>query len=100
MTVTKRVSIKSGKPYDVYVGRPSPYGNQWTHIKNRNTKAQFVVATRKEAIQKYKEHLLANPELIEQLEVLRGKTLACWCASNQLCHADVIIELLNKKRLF
>lgn len=26
---------------------------------------------------------------------LRGKNLACWCALNQPCHADVLLELAN-----
>lgn len=26
---------------------------------------------------------------------LRGKNLACWCALNKPCHADVLIELAN-----
>jgi hypothetical protein len=27
--------------------------------------------------------------------VLRGKNLACWCALDAPCHADVLIELAN-----
>jgi len=27
---------------------------------------------------------------------LRGKNLACWCALDQPCHADVLLELANK----
>jgi hypothetical protein len=26
---------------------------------------------------------------------LRGKNLACWCAPDQPCHADVLLELAN-----
>ncbi len=26
---------------------------------------------------------------------LRGKNLACWCAKNSACHADVLLELAN-----
>jgi hypothetical protein len=26
---------------------------------------------------------------------LRGKNLACWCALNEPCHADVLLELAN-----
>lgn len=26
---------------------------------------------------------------------LRGKSLACWCALGQPCHADVLLELAN-----
>lgn len=27
--------------------------------------------------------------------VLRGKNLACWCATDQPCHADVLLECAN-----
>ena len=30
------------------------------------------------------------------LEVLRGRDLACWCALDQPCHADVLLELANR----
>ena len=26
---------------------------------------------------------------------LRGKNLACWCAADQPCHADVLLEIAN-----
>jgi len=29
----------------------------------------------------------------EGLPVLRGKNLACWCALDEPCHADVLLEL-------
>lgn len=29
------------------------------------------------------------------IEPLRGKNLACWCALDQPCHADVLIKLAN-----
>lgn len=29
------------------------------------------------------------------LHELRGKDLACWCALEQPCHADVLLELAN-----
>lgn len=28
---------------------------------------------------------------------LRGKSLACWCALDQPCHADVLLELANEE---
>jgi len=32
-----------------------------------------------------------------RLEELEGKTLGCWCKPDQLCHSDVLIELLKKR---
>lgn len=28
---------------------------------------------------------------------LRGKDLACWCRLDQPCHADVLLELANRR---
>jgi hypothetical protein len=28
--------------------------------------------------------------------ILRGHDLACWCPLDQLCHADVLLELANR----
>ena len=35
-------------------------------------------------------------ELIRRLPELRGKNLACWCALDRQCHADVLLELANR----
>lgn len=32
-------------------------------------------------------------------EKLGGKNLACWCALDQPCHADVLLELANPERM-
>lgn len=32
---------------------------------------------------------------VEDIAHLRGKDLACWCAPDQPCHADVLLELAN-----
>jgi hypothetical protein len=29
-------------------------------------------------------------------KILRGKNLACWCALDKPCHADVLLEIANK----
>lgn len=32
----------------------------------------------------------------QNVHLLRGKNLACWCPLDQPCHADVLIELANQ----
>lgn len=34
-------------------------------------------------------------KLIAALPSLRGRNLACWCALDQPCHADVLLEVVN-----
>ena len=33
--------------------------------------------------------------IIQDIDQLRGKSLACWCSLNSDCHADTLIELAN-----
>jgi hypothetical protein len=35
--------------------------------------------------------------ILEDLGRLRGKHLACWCALDKPCHADVLLELANRR---
>jgi hypothetical protein len=95
---TKRVSIKSGKPYDIYIGRPGPFGNPWSSKPSKY--AEHIVSSKKESLESYRQYLLNNEELLKQIEDLRGKTIACWCKEDERCHGDIIIEILNRKRLF
>lgn len=88
------VHIKK-EAYDVYIGRPSKWGNPFTHLKE-DTKAEFVVATREIAISKYREWILTQPALLNDLHELKDKTLGCWCRPHS-CHGDVLIELIGKQ---
>lgn len=86
--MTRVVHCKK-EPYDVYIGRPSKWGNPFEIGKD---------GTRKDVIDKYRDWILSQPELMKSLPDLEGKTLACWCRP-KACHGDVLIELLeNRKR--
>jgi hypothetical protein len=85
---------KSRKPFDVYIGRPSKWGNPFTHL-SFGTIATHRVATREESISRYREWLQTQPELLAALPELRGKILGCWCSPLD-CHGDVLAELANK----
>lgn len=71
--------------YDVYIGRPSKWGNPYSIGKD---------GSREEVIQKYKQHLLASPALMEALKELKGKTLGCWC-SPKACHGEILSQQAN-----
>ena len=70
----------------VYVGRPSKWGNPFVIGKDGD---------RKEVIEKYR-HYIQNSPLMADLDELRGKDLVCWCAPEP-CHADILLELANPK---
>ncbi len=81
------VHCKKSK-YDVYVGRPSPWGNPFP-LKVETDRAGLLT--------KYREWLLTQPDLVKRAkQELRGKVLACWCAP-KLCHADVLAEIANSE---
>ncbi|MFO0958251.1 MAG: DUF4326 domain-containing protein [Isosphaeraceae bacterium] len=82
--MTKVVHCKR-EPHDVYIGRPSKWGNP------------FVIGrdgTREDVVAKYEAWLHTQPELMAALPELKGKTLGCWCAPQE-CHGDVLARLAN-----
>jgi hypothetical protein len=75
-------------PHDVYIGRPSKWGNP------------FVIGRdgpRTQVIERYERWLLEQHELLAALPELAGKTLGCWCAPHA-CHGDVLARLANAPR--
>jgi hypothetical protein len=89
--LTRVVHLKK-EPYDVYIGRPSKWGNPYSH--KEGTLAEFKVANRAEALEKYEKYLLENETLFNSLIELKGKTLGCWCKPNK-CHGDILAKWSN-----
>ena len=83
--MTKVVHCKK-EPYDVYIGRPSKWGNPFTI---------GIHGTREEVITKYETYIRANPNLMTSLHELKGKTLGCWCKP-KACHGDILIKLIQE----
>lgn len=82
------------EPYDVYVGRPTIYGNPFSH--REGTAAKFKVATREEAISRFEIWLRGQPGLVRLVQQeLRGKVLGCWCKP-EACHADVLARVADE----
>lgn len=72
--------------YDVYVGRPSDFGNPFEIDKD---------GTREEVIEKYRKWFFSQPKLMTKTKKeLKGKILGCWCAP-LACHADILSEYAN-----
>lgn len=79
----QRVVHSKRQPYDVYIGRPSKWGNPFAIGRDGN---------RVEVIEKYRQWVQEQPELMAALPELAGKVLGCWCAP-QMCHGDVLVAL-------
>lgn len=82
-----RVVHCNKEPYDIYIGRPSKWGNPFKEGKD---------GSRKEVIEKYKKYVLSNQDLMNSLDELEGKVLGCWCKP-KACHGDVLVELVERK---
>ena len=73
--------------YDVYVGRPTLWGNKFEIGKD---------GTREEVIAKYEQWVRDRPGFVEMVKrELRGKVLGCWC-SPKACHGDVLARIANE----
>jgi len=104
--LTIKVVNKKRKGKGVYIGRPSPLGNPYTHLKwVASRPGMFLVNNREEAIAKYEvwiKDVLAKDspqkeaytQLQEQLEKEGELSLVCWCAP-LACHGDVLKKLLE-----
>lgn len=79
--------------HDVYIGRPSKWGNPFSH--RTGTLARFMSASRSDAIERYEEWIREQPHLMASLPELRGKVLGCWCRPRR-CHGDVLVKLVEE----
>lgn len=84
-------------PYDVYIGRPSKWGNPYSRKPGL---ARYKVTTKAEAINKHREWVLSQPDMIEKIRhELRGKILGCWCDNPNACHGFILWKIANNINL-
>jgi hypothetical protein len=82
------------EPFDVYIGRPSKWGNPFALPKDIDD-AVFERTLRADLLVKYEMWLRKQPHLMASLHELRGKVLGCWCAP-KLCHGLVLAKLADE----
>lgn len=88
--MTARVVHCKREKFDVYVGRPSQWGNPIPVSPSYDRDADPD-----RILERYEAYVRANPNLMAALPELRGKVLGCWCAP-QRCHADVLVRMANE----
>ena len=85
----KVVNLRKEK-YEIYIGRPSIFGNPFSIAKYG----------REECIEKYKEYFYRrikdDKRFKEAVLKLKGKTLGCFCKP-EICHGDIIVDYLKKE---
>jgi hypothetical protein len=80
-------------PNTVSVARPTKWGNPYTLKTARLYRSEED--PRRVVVDAFRDAILSGMWPAEDLRELRGKNLACWCALDAECHADVLLELAN-----
>jgi hypothetical protein len=85
---TTVVNMKKA-PYDVFIGRPSKWGNPFRIGPD---------GTREEVIEKYQRYItLRRPDLLAAIHTeLKGLVLGCYCKPLP-CHGDVLAAIANEE---
>ncbi len=87
MNKTRVVHCKK-HPYDVYIGRPSKWGNPFK-LSTHGGRGECVTLYREWIFKPEQEKL--RKEIITEL---KGKVLGCYCYPNP-CHGDILAEISN-----
>ena len=98
------VNKKTYKGDGVYIGRPSPLGNIFSHLSV--SLAQHRTQSRDEAIEKYRNWLREQlktdnavsrefKNLVKFYRDFGELTLVCWCVPKK-CHGEVIRDFINE----
>jgi hypothetical protein len=93
--VTRGPGMIWGNPFAVHPTHPP--GKRWP------TAGIISVPTIEDAVECFRD-MMSTPSvppsrghtMRARLHELRGKNLACWCALDASCHADVLLEIANR----
>ena len=89
------VNRKNTTKYDVYIGRPSKWGNP-VYLNDRLSRTQ-----RLDVLIKYCQYLLTREDLLDCIDLeVKDKIIGCYC-SPMLCHGhvlNIISKSTNKKQ--
>ena len=91
------------------IHRPYILSNPYTHIKDKQTKAMFVVPTKEEAIERYSHYYdvmygknIEFTKIIDEIyaKYRRGEDiyLGCYCAPKP-CHGNIIARKLQARMI-
>lgn len=93
--IMTKVVNKYYEPYDIYIGRGSPYGNPYVIGKDGD---------RDEVCDKYQkdfnERIQKDPEFVELVNLLEGKRLGCFCKQKTRevrCHGDTFVKYFESR---
>ena len=105
--VNKHALLNNNTDLHYYIGRGSLLGNPYTHLGLSDTKAEYKVANREEAIKAYRQYLIfqikeRNPAILKGLKAIQtllsagNVSLVCFCKP-AACHGDIIKALIENQ---
>ena|SRR5579859_847600 len=100
----KALKWAAGTGRYVYVGRPSFWGNPYTHLKFVTTHAIIKVSTVEEAVARYAADFWNDLDMVAALPELIDCVLGCFCLTvldgvftkPYRCHAAFLADEANK----
>ena len=88
-----RVVHNKREAFDIYIGRPSKWGNPYKVASNAPREVF------EHAVDRYRSDLVAGKlrfTVDDVVSELRGHDLACWCRPGAACHGEVLLEIANQ----
>lgn len=77
------------EPFDIYIGRGSKWGNPFVVGKD---------GTREDVLFLYEQYIYNNPDLLNNLYLLKNKILGCHCKPLD-CHGDILLEIIERLKI-
>jgi hypothetical protein len=99
ITRSRRKGYKKPIPDAVSVSRPGPWGNDDFDEPEKKGSKRFGPGyyTKATAALLFHRDLLRGllKFKVADVQKLRGKHVMCWCAPDEYCHGDVLLEIAN-----
>jgi Domain of unknown function (DUF4326) len=97
-----RIQLKRTKgwrmpPNTLKVDRSTKWGNPFK-VEYKGMSPELAVQSFKNVLDEFEEYQISSRLKVTIDDIrreLRGKNLACWCKSSEVCHADVLLEIAN-----
>jgi len=81
----------------VYVGRPSKFGNPFNVTAERSRGEAVIAFNTWLTVEGVTAGMPDKKQaILDGLQELRGKDLACWCPLGNPCHAYALLKLANR----
>lgn len=104
-TCCVKVQRKQGKlvhEFDTYIGRACNQGGHSLQASKWHNPFSVTKYGREKAVSMYREYIQGRIEMdpvTYDLSELVGKRLGCWCNVGELCHGQILIQLIRENGL-